>query len=90
MLKHGNYKHVKETSLLASEYNEAELQWVQECQCDAFSSDISRLQLGKQLTVKSHLLPLSPFYDGRHLRVGGRLAKSVVPLIRGQTSVITS
>ncbi|XP_046576272.1 uncharacterized protein LOC124284247 [Haliotis rubra] len=70
---------IKHSCLLPSEYDEAKLCWVQESQKEAFHTELDSFQHGKVLIEKSKLQPLCPFYDGRHLRVGGRLRKAHKP-----------
>ena len=66
--------------LQPEEYQEATECLLQQAQQDAFADEIKQLKDGKHINVKSSLLPLMPFFDGRHLRVGGRIHKAQVPL----------
>ncbi|XP_048243021.1 uncharacterized protein LOC124146421 [Haliotis rufescens] len=78
-LRHLDLKPVTDESLTVSECEEALLAWVQEAQKDAFQDEIYCAQSGNEISPKSSLITLSPFYDGRHLRVGGRLRKATIP-----------
>ena len=66
--------------LQPEEYQEATECLLQQAQHDAFADEIKQLKDGKHINVKSSLLPFMPFFDGRHLRVGGRIHKAQVPL----------
>ena len=66
--------------LQPEEYQEATECLLQQAHYDVFADEIKQLKDGKHINVKSSLLPLMPFFDGRHLRVGGRIHKAQVPL----------
>ena len=71
---------VRNSYLSISELQEAELCWVRQAQHDTYSAEVEHLCENGELNIKDSLLALRPFYDGRHLHVGGRLRKAHVPL----------
>ena len=70
----------KGPELTANELDQTLLYWTQQAQQDGFAAESECLRSGDILPSKSKLLPLKPYYDGRHLRVGGRLRKARIPL----------
>ena len=88
-------KAIRSSNLEPDEYSEAKLCWLRQAQQDLFTSEIADLESGRPINVKSSLSPLMPVYDGRHIRVGGRLHKANIPteakhqIILPQKHVIT-
>ena len=44
-----------------------------------YGFEIDQIKAGKPVNQNNSLLPLTPIYDGRFLRVGGRLRKASIP-----------
>ena len=77
----GNKTHGKNGAhLLVVEIKEAKLCWIRNAQHDVYQREIVSLQSNSELPSKSDLAPLRPFFDGTHLRVGGRLRKALIPI----------
>ncbi|KAK6186774.1 hypothetical protein SNE40_006050 [Patella caerulea] len=75
-IKRFKLQYIKEKHLLSKEYDDALMCWVSQAQHDRFPEDIQSLKTHNSLPLRSRLLPLSPTFDGRYLRVGGRLRRA--------------
>jgi len=67
-------------SITASEYKEAETEWIRAAQQERFSDEMTNLRDQKPVERRSKIAPLIPFLDDNNcLRVGGRLRKANIP-----------
>ena len=74
-----NISPIKDQEIRATEHQQATLCWTQHAQQAELAPEIDCLKSGQPLPSRSKLLPLKIFYDGRHLRIGGRLRKAKIP-----------
>ncbi|XP_048245270.1 uncharacterized protein LOC125376894 [Haliotis rufescens] len=78
-LKHRELKPNRNKTMTVRERTEVEYHLIEETQREAFPEEFANLEAGQGLSAKSKLFPLSPTFDGRFIRVGGRLRKAQIP-----------
>lgn len=76
----GREEGVPSRVLTVRECRRAKLFWLKAIQAELFSADLTYLQRGQPLPLRSNLLTLNPFIDSEGLiRVGGRLKNAPLP-----------
>jgi hypothetical protein len=72
---------VQEKNLTVEEYEAAEMLWINHAQQEEFAEELNKLRQGEQLSAKSPIIQLTPFYDEnlQCIRVGGRLQRADIP-----------
>ena len=78
-IKRFKFTRVINEGLSSDEWKDAKYLLVQQAQEEKYGFEIDQIKAGKPVNQKNSLLPLTPIYDGRFLRVGGRLRKASIP-----------
>ena len=78
-IKRFKFTRVKNEGLSSDECKDLEYLLVQQAQEEKYGFEIDQIKAGKPVNQKNSLLPLTTIYDGRFLRVGGRLRKASIP-----------
>lgn len=81
---------IENTAFAYSEINNARNVILRLCQRESYAAEIDRLKVGASIKKKSVLRSLDPFLDENSLlRVGGRIAKSSLPLEKKHPLIIS-
>ena len=70
-IKRFKFTRVKHEGLSSDECKDAEYLLLQQAQEEKYGFEIDQIKAGKPVNQKNSLLPLTPIYDCRFLRVGG-------------------